>query len=92
MRLIEAPGPRPRTDKLRVAILVLLRRRALRPAQIAAALGRTDARKLSERHLSPMVADGLIMRTVPDTPTDPNQANYAAEGYQGPSVRAGESS
>ena len=88
-QLIAALGERPRVDKLRVVILALLRRRVLRPADIAAALGRSDVHKLSERHLSPMVEGGLIKRTIPDKPTDPNQAYYAAEGYQGPPVATG---
>jgi len=62
---------------------VLLRRRPLRPAELASILGRTNVDKLTQRHLSPMVADGLLKRTIPETPTDPNQAYYAAEGYHG---------
>jgi len=81
-RLVDALGPRPRREKLRIAILVLLRRRPLRPAELGSILGRTNVGKLTQRHLSPMVVDGLIKRTNPDAPTDPNQAYYAAEGYQ----------
>lgn len=76
-------GPRPRREKLRIAILALLRRRMLRPAEIASILGHTNVEKLTQRHLSPIVADGIVKRTIPDTPTDPRQAYYAAEGYHG---------
>ena len=76
-----------------MTILVLLRRRPMRPAQLAEALGGRSVRKLVDKHLSPMLDAGLIKRTIPDKPTDPNQAYYAAEGYHGPPVgRAGESS
>ena len=84
--LVAALGKRPRVEKLRIAILVLLRRRVLRPAQLAAILGRGSVDRLTVRHLSPMVQDGLLKRTNPDVPTDPKQAYFAAEGYHGPAV------
>lgn len=84
--LIDGLGARPRSEKLRVAILVLLRRRPMKPAELAEALGGRRVRKLYDKHLSPMLDAGLVKRTIPDTPTDPNQAYYAAEGYHGPPV------
>ncbi|NOY25292.1 MAG: helix-turn-helix transcriptional regulator, partial [Oligoflexia bacterium] len=82
--LIAQLGSRPRREKLWMTILVLLRRRPMRPTQLAEALGGRSVRKLVDKHLSPMLDARLIKRTNPDAPTDPNQAYYAVEGYQGP--------
>jgi len=88
--LVAGLGARPREEKLRIAILALLRRRPYTPAALAAALGGRHVRKLVDRHLTPMVESGLLRRTIPERPTDPNQAYYAAEGYQGPPIAGGD--
>ncbi len=86
--LIAQLGARPRTDKLRIVLLVLLKRRAWTAAELSHVLER-DAANLVRRHLGPMVESGQVKRTRPHAPTDPNQAYYAAEGYQGPPIAGG---
>ena len=86
--LVAQLGARPRTDKLRIVLLVLLKRRPWTAAELAHALGR-DPANLVRRHLGPMVDARQVERTRPGAPTDPNQAYYAAEGYQGPPVATG---
>ena len=88
--LVEGLGPRPRQEKLRIAILVLLRRRSYTPGELAAALGGRHVRRLVDRHLTPMVESGLLRRTIPEQPTDPNQGYYAPEGYQGSPIAGGD--
>ncbi|MGK4005376.1 ATP-binding protein [Sorangium sp. So ce1036] len=70
-------GPRPRKDRLRQGILRLAELRAWRPGELAAVLGLADAAKLVERHLSPMVNEGLLERTHPERVRHPDQAYRA---------------
>jgi hypothetical protein len=46
-------------------------------------LGLSDAPKLVERHLAPMISEGLIERTHPDNPTHPEQAYRARRQLKG---------
>ncbi len=77
--MVKNLGKRPRKEKLRKAILTLASRRAWRPSELAEVLGNRNARRLAERHLSPMYQEGLLERTNPENPSDPNQAYFAAE-------------
>ncbi|WP_437737296.1 ATP-binding protein [Sorangium sp. So ce1335] len=70
-------GPRPRRDRLRQAILRLTELRAWKPPELAGLLGLADAAKLVERHLSPMVTEGLLERTHPENLRHPEQAYRA---------------
>lgn len=67
-------GTRPRKDKLRAIIEAICACRAwTTPAELAQWLGlRPD--KLTERHLSPMIAEGRLERRFPDVPTHERQA------------------
>ncbi|XXT25542.1 ATP-binding protein [Sorangium sp. So ce429] len=75
--LLGSLGPRPRRDRLRQAILRLAELRAWKPSALARVLGLTDAAKLVERHLSPMVSEGLLERTHPENLRHPDQAYRA---------------
>jgi len=77
--LIADLGRRPRREKLRDVILELTRRRPWRPADLARVLGQRNVRKLSDHHLLPMFNAGLLERTNPESPTDPNQAYYSSD-------------
>jgi hypothetical protein len=72
-------GPRPRQAKLRAAILALTERQARSPVELARWLGLADASKLVERHLSPMVKEGQLLRSFPDNPAHPEQAYRASQ-------------
>ncbi|WP_438020290.1 Fic family protein [Sorangium sp. So ce315] len=54
--------------------------RAWRPPELAGLLGLADAAKLVERHLSPMVNEGLLERTHPENLRHPQQAYRARRG------------
>lgn len=62
---------------LRAAVVEVCRIRPWRPAELASVLGLGRADKLVARHLSPMVAAGLLERTHPDSPNHPEQAYRA---------------
>jgi ATP-dependent DNA helicase RecG len=49
------------------------------PRELAAALGRRDAPKLSEKHLSPLVKEGALERRYPENPAHPQQAYRARQ-------------
>ena len=83
-RLVESLGARPRKEKLRPVITALLHRKPWRPTELTRILGRKDVRALVDNHLKPMLDEGLLARTIPDNPTDPNQAYYATEKNLGP--------
>ncbi|WP_437593441.1 ATP-binding protein [Sorangium sp. So ce1000] len=93
--LLASLGPRPRRDRLRQAILRLTELRAWKPSELAALLGLADAAKLVERHLSPMVNEGLLERTHPESLRHPDQAYRArkntlapfGDGEEDPSAR-----
>lgn len=77
--LVAALGKKPPKKRLRQALLRLAELKPWRPAELASLLGFTDPAKLVERHLSPMVAKGLLERTYPDNPTHPHQAYRARQ-------------
>jgi len=70
---IAAAGAKPRQDQVRRLILALCQWRALSSRELAAALGRQDAKKLVRNHLSPMVAEGLLVYTIPEMENHPDQ-------------------
>jgi ATP-dependent DNA helicase RecG len=83
-RLVQSLGTRPRKEKLRRVIQALGRRRTWKAHELAHVLGRENVEKLIERHLKPMVADGQLRRTHPETPTHPEQAYFTPAGASGP--------
>jgi ATP-dependent DNA helicase RecG len=74
---LSALGPRPRSAALRPLLLDILRLHPWTPAELAALLGFTTPAKLVERHLTPMVREGIVARAFPNEPTHPDQA-YSA--------------
>lgn len=82
--MIDELGVRPRRERLRPIIELLCALRPWRPAELARVLGFTDAEKLVERHLGPMVEEGILTRSHPTVPTHPEQAYRAARGHSVP--------
>jgi ATP-dependent DNA helicase RecG len=77
--LIKNLGVRPRAPVLRAAILRICENCFRPPSELARYLG-FDQAKLLERHLSPMVAEGRLVRKYPDNPRHPDQAYQTAQG------------
>ena len=75
-QVIAALGNRPRKEKLRQAIGQLCAGQWRSVAWLAALL-RFEPRNLSDRHLTPMLKDGLLERRFPDIPSHPDQAYRA---------------
>ena len=74
MQAIAELGTRPRKEKVRAVIKALCSvREWSSPSELAKLLDFKPA-KLTERHLSPMVEDGRLLRRYPDNPTHPEQA------------------
>jgi ATP-dependent DNA helicase RecG len=72
-QLLASLGTRPRKEKLRQVIGMLCSDQWRSVAWLAALLNR-QPRNLSDRHLSPMVKDGLLERRFPDIPSHREQA------------------
>lgn len=66
-------GKRASRDDLRRAILELCAWRPLMPSELASYLGRKSVKRVVEEYISPMCADGLLLRTKPENPTHPGQ-------------------
>ncbi|MFT7519570.1 MAG: ATP-dependent DNA helicase RecG [Kiritimatiellia bacterium] len=71
---IDGLGARPRKARLWPVIEALCAHRAMGPADLARVLGFRDPRLLVRRHLKPLVDDGRLERTRPDSPSHPKQA------------------
>lgn len=74
---IRTLGQRPRRGALRPAIWRILRERGATTSERLGLLLNMDPANLTKRHLSPMVAEGSLERTVPDRITHPEQAYRA---------------
>jgi len=72
-QVIASLGTRPRKEKLRQAIGQLCAGQWRSVAWLAALL-KFEPRNLSDRHLTPMLKDGLLERRFPDIPSHPEQA------------------
>lgn len=72
-QVIASLGTRPRKEKLRQAICQLCSGQWRSVAWLAALL-KFEPRNLSDRHLTPMLKDGLLERRFPDIPSHPEQA------------------
>lgn len=75
---IAAAGPKPRQAEVRRLLSALCRWHPLSSRELAAALGRQDAKKLVRNHLSPMVAEGTLAYTIPEMENHPEQRYTAA--------------
>jgi ATP-dependent DNA helicase RecG len=84
--LIAGMGQRPRTPALRAVILRLCEEEFRKPSELAAWL-KFDQDKLLERHLSPMVSEGTLVRKFPDNPRHPEQAYRTAQGALPPNSK-----
>ena len=72
-QVLASLGARPRKEKLRQAICQLCSDQWRSVAWLAALL-KLQPRNLSDRHLTPMLKDGLLERRLPDIPSHPEQA------------------
>ena len=72
-QVIASLGTRPRKEKLRQAICHLCSDQWRSVAWLASLL-KLKPRNLSDRHLTPMLKDGLLERRFPDIPSHPEQA------------------
>ena len=81
MRQLRTLGRKPPKAVLRQLLIRLTEIRPRRPVELAKLLGFSDAAKLTERHLAPMVAEGLLVRTYPEQPTHPEQAYEARQSH-----------
>jgi ATP-dependent DNA helicase RecG len=76
-------GSRSPRAVMEVAILVLCEWRPLYPMEIASYLKRKSAPRLVADYISPMVAEGLLERTIPSKPNHPAQKyKIAPQGSQ----------
>ena len=76
---IRTLGKRPRRNSLRFAIWRILTEYGPATSERLGLLLAVDPANLAKRHLSPMVADGVLERTIPDRLNHPDQA-YRATG------------
>ena len=72
-----ALGPRPRKERLRTAIVKICEEFDwVTASELSLLLGLRNG-KLTERHLSPMVKNGILERRYPDNLNHPEQAYRA---------------
>lgn len=81
VQAIAGLGSRPRKERLRAVIAQICANHWRSPSWLGNQL-RIDPSKLTERHLGPMVKQGLLERRYPDQPTHAEQA-YRAVLSQG---------
>lgn len=84
--LLRGLGKKPRTPALRTAILRLCEEAFRRTGELATYLN-VGQDKLVERHLSPMVTEGLLVRKFPEKPNHPEQAYRTAQGELPPAAK-----
>ena len=75
---LEGMGKRSTPEQLRHAIVRLCAWRAMRPSDLAKCLRRTQPHLL-EKHLRPMVREGVLEYVYPDNPAHPKQAYRAVD-------------
>lgn len=78
------PGTKPRRVVMRALLLALCAWRPFSARELAALLGRQDHKHLVRELLSPMVAEGLLVYTIPGMEKHPEQRYMAAPGRQVP--------
>jgi predicted ArsR family transcriptional regulator len=67
-------GKRPRKATLRYVIWRILNECGERTSEELGLLLKIDPANLAKRHLSPLVEEGALERTIPDRPRHPEQA------------------
>ncbi len=77
-------GRKPSKGQTRQAILELCALGFWRPSELSAALRFRDPEKLVERHITPMLNEGLLIRRYPEAPTHPDQAYRTAQEHLPP--------
>jgi hypothetical protein len=77
-RLPELKG-RLSPENMKLAILELCAWRPLMPSEVAFHLHRKSAKSLAEKHIWPLFNQGLLARTIPDTPAHPAQKYKTTE-------------
>jgi hypothetical protein len=82
-RALDGLGSRPRKERLRAVIEAICEAREWTTSGEIARFLSFSQRKLSGRHLTPMVEAGRLVRRYPDNPTHPEQA-YGASGPEAP--------
>ncbi len=71
--LLSLLGGKSNRVAMRKAILELCSWKPLLPNEISSYLKRKNVKSLVERHISPLYAEGLLERTIPETPSHPGQ-------------------
>ena len=66
-------GARAKKEDIRKFILEVCAWKPLMPQEIATYLDRKNVKKLVEAHISPMFYEGVLQRTIPETPSHPGQ-------------------
>jgi ATP-dependent DNA helicase RecG len=79
LRDLDSLGRKPPKARLREVLVRLTELRPFKPNELATLIKFSDVGKLTERHLAPMVAEGLLVRTHPENPTHPEQAYRARQ-------------
>ena len=77
-RLPELKG-RLSPENMKLAILELCAWRPLMASEVAFHLHRKSAKSLAEKHIWPLFSQGLLERTIPDTPAHPAQKYKTTE-------------
>ena len=83
-------GKRPRKAALRYTIWWILLEVGAATAETLGLLLRMDPANLAKRHLSPLVEEGAVERTIPDRITHPEQAYRATDRPPGQSASSPE--
>jgi hypothetical protein len=73
LELIQGLGRKPPQARLRHVLLRLAELRPYKPSEFANLIGFSHVAKLTERHLAPMVSEGLLVRIYPNNPTHTDQ-------------------
>ena len=88
LQQIRTLGRKPPKARLREVLLRLTELRPFKPTELAMLIGFSGGSKLTERHLAPMVVEGLLQRTHPENPTHPEQAYRARQASLGDRAKA----
>jgi ATP-dependent DNA helicase RecG len=82
--LVQALGTRPRKSSFRRVLVAVASHGDWTPKQLATLFLRGNTRKLVDEHITPLLQDGMLERTIPDVPTHPQQSYRATPKGLGP--------